>query len=186
MKIPLLLLLLSTAHAETKDTKRLNENNRRTTDVARKEWFTASNQSSNSNANQSSNQSNSNGNQSSSNQSSSQSNSNQSSQFTGLQSLPISSRMGCPSGQRKLKFHIQVDRWGSETTWELRQLSTDEVVMSNSRTYGQFDEETVEQCVDSGYPEEQYELILWDEVVSCTSYSKINCESQIPKLSNAI
>lgn len=87
------------------------------------------------------------------------------SKFQGLPSLPIQSRMGCPSNQRKLKFEINVDKWGSETTWEIRQLRTDAVVMSNSRTYAPYDEEVVEMCVDAGYPEEQYELILYDEVV---------------------
>lgn len=37
--------------------------------------------------------------------------------------------------------------------------------MQNSRTYTSYDSEVVERCVDSGYPEEQYELILYDEVV---------------------
>jgi hypothetical protein len=74
--------------------------------------------------------------------------------------------MGCPSGQRKIKFSITVDKYGSETTWSIEQLSTNKIVMSNSRTYSPYDAESVEQCVDAGYPEEQYQLTLYDEVVS--------------------
>lgn len=78
----------------------------------------------------------------------------------------ITSRMGCPYGQRRIKFSITLDKFGPETTWELRQLSTNTVVMQNSRKYSQFDTETVQRCVDSGSPEEQYELTLFDEAVS--------------------
>jgi hypothetical protein len=168
------LLLLSTAATAEKRQRRLNEkpNQRRESSIQSndngKDWFeTASRPSSSVSSS------------SSSSSSSSQSSSTpkpspapaSSSQFQGLPSLPISSRMGCPSGQRKLKFAINVDKWGAETTWEIRQLSTDQVVLSNSRTYGPYDEEVVEQCVDSGSPEMQYELTLFDEVVSAWNLS---------------
>ncbi|KAL3789501.1 hypothetical protein HJC23_009737 [Cyclotella cryptica] len=78
--------------------------------------------------------------------------------------VAITSRMGCSSGQRKIKFSITVDKYGSETTWNIQQLSTNQIVMSNSRTYSPYDTESVEQCVDAGYPEEQYQLTLYDEV----------------------
>eukprot|EP00970_Alexandrium_tamarense_P001877 scaffold244_cov200-Alexandrium_tamarense.AAC.2 len=76
-------------------------------------------------------------------------------------SSKFTSRMGCPSNQRKLKMDINVDTYGAETTWNVIQMSLGKVVMSNSRTYSANDSETVEQCVDSG---EQYELVLHDQV----------------------
>lgn len=74
--------------------------------------------------------------------------------------------MGCPSGQRKIRFAINLDKWGKETTWEIKQLRTNDIVLRNSRTYTEYDEEILDKCVDSGEPEEQYELSVYDEVVS--------------------
>ena len=99
--------------------------------------------------------------------------------FNGIPSLPLTSRMGCPSSQRKLRFEINVDKWGAETTWEVRQLSNNHVVMSNSKTYAPYDEEVVEMCVDSGYPEMQYRLTIFDEVVS-EGASNFNGECVLP------
>ena len=88
--------------------------------------------------------------------------------FQGRDALPLASRMGCPASQRKVQFVIAVDKWGAETTWEIRRVRTDSVVLSNSRTYEPYDEERVEVCLESGSPEEEYELTLFDEVVrSC-------------------
>ena len=81
--------------------------------------------------------------------------------------------MGCPSGQRKIRFAINLDKWGEETTWEIKQLRTNDVVLRNSRTYTEYDEEVLDKCVDSGEPEEQYELSVYDEVVSFHSLLQI-------------
>ena len=81
--------------------------------------------------------------------------------------------MGCPSGQRKIRFAINLDKWGEETTWEIKQLRTNDVVLRNSRTYTEYDEEVLDKCVDSGEPEEQYELSVYDEVVSLHSLLQI-------------
>ena len=44
-------------------------------------------------------------------------------------------------------------------------MRTDAVVLRNSRTYAPYDEERLEVCLESGSPEEEYELTLFDEVV---------------------
>jgi hypothetical protein len=67
--------------------------------------------------------------------------------------------MGCPSGTRKCKFCINVDKFGAETTWKLRK-TTGGVAMKNSRTYTKNDSECQQMCLTEG----TYDLILQDGV----------------------
>jgi len=78
-------------------------------------------------------------------------------QFGGGSKIEFTSRMGCPSNQRKARMEIQLDRFGDETTWKL--ISSDgREFMRNSRTYKRNDYEIVEKCL----PEDKYKLILYD------------------------
>ncbi|ACI65055.1 predicted protein [Thalassiosira pseudonana CCMP1335] len=77
----------------------------------------------------------------------------------GGQTLTFSSRMGCPSSKRKAKVDIQLDMYGSETTWKLQGEDGVEY-MRNSRVYGASDFESVEKCL----PEQKYNLIVFDKV----------------------
>lgn len=74
----------------------------------------------------------------------------------GGQTLTFSSRMGCPSSKRKAKVDIQLDMYGSETTWKLQGEDGVEY-MRNSRVYGASDFESVEKCLVS--------CCCWDETV---------------------
>ena len=78
-------------------------------------------------------------------------------QFGGGSKIQFTSRMGCPSSQRKARVEIQLDRFGDETTWTLTS-SDGRAFMKNSRTYGRNDYEIMEKCL----PEDKYKLIVYD------------------------
>lgn len=78
-------------------------------------------------------------------------------QFGGGSKIQFTSRMGCPSSQRKARVEIQLDRFGDETTWKLTS-SDGREFMKNSRTYGRNDYEIMEKCL----PEDKYKLIVYD------------------------
>jgi hypothetical protein len=78
-------------------------------------------------------------------------------QFGGGSLLEFTSRMGCPSNQRKARVEIQLDKFGEEITWSLKS-SDGKEYMRNSRTYEKFDYEVVEKCL----PEDKYQLIVYD------------------------
>mmetsp|Transcript_11325 Transcript_11325/g.23885 ORF Transcript_11325/g.23885 Transcript_11325/m.23885 type:complete len:517 (+) Transcript_11325:140-1690(+) len=115
------------------------------------EVFTVPTFSSSSNANFSNNSSNNN----SSNNGSSGSN-NSLAGFT--------SRMGCPSGQRKVKMEMKVDMYGKDdkTSWVLKDKSNGSKLME-SKDGGLFaanEYESKEMCLSAG----QYEIVLSDAV----------------------
>ena len=78
-------------------------------------------------------------------------------QFGGGSALQFTSRMGCPNNQRKARVEIQLDNFGSETTWSLKS-SDGKEFMKNSRTYRRNDYEVVEKCL----PQDKYKLIVYD------------------------
>ncbi|KAL7469009.1 hypothetical protein ACHAXS_009253 [Conticribra weissflogii] len=86
----------------------------------------------------------------------------------------FTSRMGCPSGQRKVKMEMQVDMYGKDdkTSWVLKNKSTGAKLME-SKDGGLFaanEYEKKEICLPAG----QYEIILSDAVGDgvCCSYGK--------------
>ena len=91
------------------------------------------------------------------------------------------SRMGCASGQKKVKMDILVDRYGAETSWTLDRLNSDgtRYTAMSSRTYTENESEVQEMCLDVG----KYELVIMDGIgdgICCQydeGYYKFSLES---------
>ncbi|KAL7529567.1 hypothetical protein ACHAXR_006401, partial [Thalassiosira sp. AJA248-18] len=91
---------------------------------------------------------------------------------TNKPTLPLQPKTSsCTSSERKVKVEILTDKYGSDTSWMIRESQTGANVAESTKTYGPNEKEETELCLEDGG---SYDFIVRDEYSDgmCCSYGE--------------